>query len=195
MLYTIDKRRMILINDRLQEFDLDAAIPKLSEQRREKLSQYKNESDRCASAAGYLLLCECLQREYGIYEAPIMEYGEYGKPRIEGYDEIHFNISHCRCAAICVVSDTTIGVDIETVDRYTPRLAQYTMNDEELQQILQAENPAIEFTRLWTMKESLLKMSGRGITNNMKNVLANSTAHFETTLSADERYIYTVCRP
>lgn len=195
MLYTIDKRRMILINDRLQLFDLEAAMPKLSEQRREKLLQYKSESDRCASAAGYLLLCECLQKKYGICDAPIMKYGKYGKPQISGHEEIHFNISHCRRAVMCVVSDTPVGVDIETVDRYTPRLAQYTMNSHELQQIQKAESPAFEFARLWTMKEALLKMTGRGITNNIKNVLVNCTAHFETTLSADREYVYTICRP
>lgn len=186
---------MILINDQLQQFDLEAAMPKLSEQRREKLLQYKGESDRCASAAGYLLLRECLKQEYGISELPIMEYGKYGKPRISGHEEIHFNISHCRRAAICVVSDRPVGVDIETTDRYSTRLAEYTMNREELQQIQKAKSPAIEFTRLWTMKEALLKMTGQGITNNTKDVLVNCTVHFESTLSADGEYIYTVCRP
>ncbi len=185
---------MLLINDRLQEFDLEEAMPELSEQRREKISQYKKNEDRCASAAGYLLLRECLRREYGITAPPIMEYGEYGKPRILGHGSIHFNISHCKCAAICVVADTPVGVDIESVDRYTPRLAQYTMNSDELQQINSAQNQAIEFTRLWTMKEALLKLTGRGITNNMKDVLVGNTVTIVTTLSPDEQYVYSIAR-
>lgn len=185
---------MFIINDNLHDFDLEAAMSALSQQRIDKLSQYKSETERCASAAGYLLLRECLQKKYGICEAPIMEYGDYGKPRISGHENIHFNISHCRCAVICAVSDTPIGVDIESVDRYAPRLAQYTMNNEELQLIQSAQNPATEFTRLWTMKEALLKMTGRGITKNMKDVLVNNTAQIESTLSPDGRYIYSICR-
>ncbi len=186
---------MLLINDRLQELDLDEAMPRLTQQRREKLLKYKSRKERQASAAGFLLLCECLQQKYGIHEAPIMEYGQYGKPRILGHENIHFNISHCKCAAICAVSDTPIGVDIETTDRYTARLAQYTMNSDELQLIQSSKNPAIEFTRLWTKKEALLKMTGRGITKNVKDVLVDSPANIETTLSSDGCYVYSVARP
>ncbi len=186
---------MLLINDRLHDIDLEDSMPHLSEQRRLKLLQYRSDNERQASAAGYLLLCWCLQQKYGISEQPIMEYGQYGKPRIVGHENIHFNISHCRCAAICAVSDSPIGVDIETTDRYSTRLAEYTMNGDELQQIRQSENPAIEFTRLWTMKEAFLKMTGRGISKNIKNVLVGCTAHIETTLSSDGRYVYSVARP
>ncbi|MBR3855294.1 MAG: 4'-phosphopantetheinyl transferase superfamily protein [Bacteroidaceae bacterium] len=186
---------MLLINDRLHDIDLADAMPRLSEERRRKLLQLRNENERRASAAGYLLLCRCLQQKYGIDELPIMEYGQYGKPRIVGHENVHFNISHCRCAVICAVSDSPIGVDIETTDRYSPRLAEYTMNSDELQQIQESENPAVEFTRLWTMKEAFLKMTGRGITKNIKNVLTGCTAHIETTLSPDGRYVYSVARP
>lgn len=185
---------MLLINDQLQEFDLEAAMPMLTKQRIERLQQYKSHFDRCASAAGFILLCQCLKEKYGIHEAPIMEYGKYGKPGISGHKDIHFNISHCRCAAICIVSDSPVGIDIESVDRYTPRLAQYTMNNDELQQIQKSENSAIEFARLWTMKEALLKLTGRGITNNMKDVLVGCTAHIDTTLSQDKRYVYSIAR-
>ena len=139
---------MIYINDRLFDFDLDAALEQLSEQRREQALRYRHELGQRTCAAAYLLLCEGLQKEYGITEKPIFEYGEHGKPSIVGRPDIHFSLSHCREAAICVVSDHPVGVDVESIHRYSESLVRYTMNDEEIAEILAADRPDLAFTRL-----------------------------------------------
>ena len=166
--------------------------------------RYRYELGRRTCAAAYLLLCEGLQKEYGIVEKPIFEYGEHGKPSLVGRPDIHFSLSHCREAAICVVSDRPVGVDVESVHRYNETLARYTMNDEEMAEILAAESPDLAFTRLWTQKEALLKCTGEGIGNDLKNVLKNyqkspspsgegNGVRLSTTESPDARYIYSVC--
>ena len=139
----------------------------------------------------YLLLCEGLRQEYGITERPVFDYGEHGKPIIVGHPDIHFNVSHCREGVICVVSDRPVGVDIESIREYKESLVRYTMNDCEVQQIEQAEHPEVEFIRLWTMKEAVLKLSGKGIVDNMKGVL---TGHeqIETVYNEEKKYIYSV---
>ena len=71
---------------------------------------------------------------------------------------------------MCAVADFPIGVDVECVRSYNERLAQYTMNDREFASIKASSSPDIEFVRLWTMKEAVAKLSGRGI-NNIKNLL------------------------
>ncbi len=185
---------MIYLNDHLQDLDLPEALSRLSEQRREEALRYKHDFGQRACAAAYLLLCEGLRKEYGISELPLFVFGEHGKPFIVGHEEIHFNLSHCREAAICAISDRPIGVDIESVRPYQKSLAEYTMNDSELQQIQQSPDPAMAFTRFWTMKEALQKLSGEGITNHMKAVLARSDVRFETVESPDHRYVYSVCQ-
>lgn len=195
---------MIYINDRLFDFDLDTALAELSEQRREQALRYRHELGRRTCAAAYLLLCEGLEKECGIVEKPIFEYGEHGKPSLVGRPDIHFSLSHCREAAICVVSDRPVGVDVESVHRYNERLARYTMNDEEMAEILAAESPDLAFTRLWTQKEALLKCTGEGIGNDLKDVLKNykkspsplgegNGVRLSTTESPDGRYVYSVC--
>ena len=182
---------MIYLNDDIEHFEWEAALPLLSEQRREQCLKFKHEQGRKTCAAAYLLLCEGLRQEYGITEPPVFEYGEHGKPSIVGHPDIFFNMSHCKEAAICVLSDKPVGVDIESMRRYRESLARYTMNDEEMAQILQAERPDMEFTRLWTLKEAVLKRSGEGIRNDMKHVL-DGLKDAKTVINEKKCYIYSV---
>lgn len=193
---------MIYLNDHLFDFDLNAALLELSEQRRQLALRYRHELGRRTCAAAYLLLCEGLRKEHGITEKPVFEFGEHGKPSIIGRPDLHFSLSHCREAAICVLSDRPVGIDIESVGRYNERLVRYTMNDEEMAQILASNRPDIAFTRLWTQKEAVLKCTGEGIGNDLKNVLkkfreSSPTTHrpspITTVESPDERYVYSVC--
>jgi 4'-phosphopantetheinyl transferase len=187
--------QMIYLNDHIWDFNLNDALAQLSEQRREQALRFRHELGRRTSAAAYLLLCEGLQREYGISEKPVFEYGEHGKPGIVGHPDIHFNMSHCREAAICVLSDRPVGVDVESVREFKDSLVNYTMNDHEAEQIRLAIRPDVEFIRLWTMKEAVLKQSGRGIIDNMKGVLENLSSQPTTVVSRDERYVYSIFQP
>ena len=184
---------MIYINDNIDAFDVEAALPLLSEERRQQTLRFRYARGRQTCAAAYLLLCEGLQKEYGITGKPLFSYGPHGKPALRDYPHIHFNMSHCREAVVCAISDKPVGIDVESVGRYKESVARYTMNQQEMQQIQQAERPDVMFTRLWTMKEAVLKLSGEGLRDNLKDVLTDAAAlHISTVVSPDTRYIYSV---
>ena len=180
-----------LVREDIWEFDLQAALEEISEQRREQALKFKYEQGQRLCVLAYLLLKQALRERYGITENPVFEYNEHGKPSIVGHPEIFFNLSHCKEAAICVVSDQPVGVDVEGIREYKESLVNYTMNDEEIAQIKTAENPAAAFIRLWTMKEATTKLIGTGISNDMKTVL--DTTKYRYTTVDRQRYIYTVC--
>lgn len=182
---------MLYLNDDIAGFDFEAALPLLSEQRREQALKFKHEQGRKTCAAAYLLLCEGLRKEYGITEKPVFEYGEHGKPFMIGHPEIHFNISHCREAAVCVISNRPVGVDVESIREYKDSLVRYTMNEAEIALITQSPRPEETFTRLWTMKEAVLKLSGEGLRNDMKTVLTGRE-RIETVVNTERGYVYSV---
>ncbi|MBR1543110.1 MAG: 4'-phosphopantetheinyl transferase superfamily protein [Bacteroidaceae bacterium] len=181
---------MIYINDKIFDFDLNTALSALSEERRKQALQFKFELGQRTCAAAYLLLCEGLQKEYGITEKPVFEYGEHGKPFLAGHPDIHFNLSHCREAAICMIGERPVGIDVESVREYRENLVRFTMNEAEVAQIEQAERPDVEFIKLWTRKEAVLKLSGEGISRDVKSVLCNAPANLTTVVSPDLRYVY-----
>lgn len=188
---------MVYIDSHPQLLDLTEALAAVSAERRTYALRYRREEDQRLCLSAYLLLQRALREEYGLSEVPAFCIGEHGKPVLEGYPDIHFNLSHCREAVACVVSTHPVGIDIEMVDSYDEALLPTTMNEKEQQMILESPHPESTFIRFWTMKESLLKLTGEGITDNLPSVLSKLEAtgesqniSFQTTFH--NRYIYTV---
>ena len=181
----------VLVSEDIWEFDLEAALGEISAQRREQALRFKYEQGQRLCVLAYQLLKQGLGETYGITENPIFEYNEHGKPSIVGHPDIFFNLSHCKEAAVCVISDHPVGIDVESIREYKESLVRYTMNDAEIREIESAENPASAFIRFWTMKEATMKLVGTGINNDMKNVIDTTTYHYTTV--DRQQYIYTVC--
>ena len=184
---------MIYINDDIGSLQLEAALAEISGQRREQALKFRHEQGRRLCVAAYLLLKEGLRQEYGIDENPLLDYDPQGKPFLADHRDVFFNLSHCRKAAVCAIGCKPVGIDIEYVREYRPSLAQYTMNAQEMERISRSRRPDVEFIRLWTMKESLLKLSGEGIRHSMKDVLdkAAESVAFNTVVNLQRQYVYT----
>ena len=103
--------------------------------------------------------------------AASLEKGPYGKPYLTEYPEIHFNISHSGGWAVCALASMPCGVDIqERRSIRSRRMVERTMNAREQRQILEAEDGTGEFIKLWTYKESCIKLSGEGLHQDMKTL-------------------------
>ncbi|MCF0194999.1 MAG: 4'-phosphopantetheinyl transferase superfamily protein, partial [Bacteroidaceae bacterium] len=157
--------------------------------RREKVREIRHEATRRQSVAAYLLLCKALGME-----KPVFTYTETGKPLLRDHPEVHFSMSHCRGAVAVAVSDRPVGIDIEGIrERLDASLVRYTMNDDEVREIEEAEHRETAFMRLWTRKEALVKMTGEGISNSMRNTLIERH-NVEFSCHDRDGFICTVCR-
>ena len=180
------------INDNIYGFDLNEALATVSPQRREYALRYRNERDQRLCLAAYRLLQQALLLGYGIDELPVFIHDGSGKPMLQGHPHIHFSMSHCHEAVAVAVSDLPIGIDIETTAHYSADVARRVMNDDEMRQIEASARPEVTFTRLWTMKESLFKLTGDDNGGDIAHLLATATKYrFDT--SVHPRYICTIC--
>lgn len=93
-------------------------------------------------------------------------YGSNGKPYLKD-GRAFFNISHSGDYVVCSVSKSEIGCDVQTIGKYNPRIAErfFTVNEKLF--LENSENQSDDFTRLWTLKESVLKKTGEGITGGL----------------------------
>ena len=173
------KMNLILHSDMAMctEEDVSRLLPLVSQQRREQALRFRHLFGRWTSLKAYELLLRLLYPDTPLEQLPsaalpVFEYNEYGRPFIAGGP--CFSISHCREAVAVAVSDTPVGVDVESVRRFDEALVRRTMNEEEQQRIFAAEEPARAFIRLWTQKEAVLKLRGTGIVDNLADVLTAS---------------------
>ena len=75
------------------------------------------------------------------------------------------------------MADSPVCIDVEETCRFSDSIARYTLDDEEYESVVKADNPSQAFIRLWTMKEALLKYTGEGLRRDIKTVLRLSPAN------------------
>lgn len=151
-------------------FDIEATLNELSEQRRMQALNFKHELGRRQCIASYLLLKKALKDNYGIDENPLFDYEANGKPTLRNHPDIHFNISHCRTAVAVIVGNAPVGIDIETIRPYKDALARHVLSESEYAAVSASPHPDVEFIKLWTCKEALLKFTGEGIRRELKTL-------------------------
>jgi len=78
---------------------------------------------------------------------------------------LFFNISHSGKVAVCVFSKKNVGVDIEEQTEFSETLTKRIYCREEIDLIEKQDVSADRlYTKLWTIKESLMKYLGTGLT-------------------------------
>ena len=176
------------------EQEIARLLPIVSPQRREQALRYTHTFGQFCCLKSYEMLTVLLaSTPYTLHPTPSFLYNEYGAPYLENGP--YFSISHCKQGIAVAVSETPIGIDIETIRPLNEGLVRKTMNDVEQTHILSSLNPEIEFIRLWTRKEAYVKMQGTGIIADMHDILCNATnVHWEEILDVEKRFICTICQ-
>ena len=144
----------------MDEAVLENALPYLGAERREKTLRLQTAERRAQSAAAGLLL----RHLFGDTEHT---YGTNGKPYLLGREDLFFSLSHSGKYVVCAVAECEIGVDIEPVSPIRPAVVRRCFNEAEQAWI---GEDAARFTRLWTMKEAYMKLTGTGLSVPAKSI-------------------------
>ncbi|MCD8019503.1 MAG: 4'-phosphopantetheinyl transferase superfamily protein [Clostridiales bacterium] len=104
-------------------------------------------------------------------------YGKYGKPY---HEALQFNLSHSGDIVICVTGQTEIGCDIQKICPCRDRMVRRFFSPAEQEYIFSGEGDEKDerFIRLWTRKESYLKKTGAGLTQDLRHLSFLSGAGF-----------------
>lgn len=145
----------------------------------------------------YAVSCE--YPDFSFCEVDIKK-GYRGKPYIEA-SPFCFNISHTDGLVVCALSQSEIGVDAESIREATDRVMKRCYSDSEIAYVDSAEDKDTEFTRLWTLKESYVKLTGEGIATDLKSIcfdLENAESFSDklsfSQLMIGNTHIVSICR-
>ncbi len=146
-------------------------LRKMPESIRNKINRYVRWQDRQAGLFGKLLLLKGLT-EYGGYPPGCLNslsYNDFGRPFIDS--DIDFNISHSGDYVVCAVgtrrrrvpTDERVGIDIEKIRPIVLSDFKNYMTSQEWESIEASDRQYDRFYEHWTMKESVIKAEGRGL--------------------------------
>ncbi|MCD7900425.1 MAG: 4'-phosphopantetheinyl transferase superfamily protein [Bacteroides sp.] len=133
----------------------------LSNQEIRKILDKRQEKDQCLSLLGKMLLLHIL-KEYEDWDKnvlPELLFNKYGKPYIERMKG-NFNISHSGNIVACGYSTTEVGIDIEEINPFDLDEFERVFNQKECN--LLELGSTTDFYRIWTQKEALMKVTGKG---------------------------------
>ena len=112
--------------------------------------------------AGRILLAELYRAHRGV-EMPDVVLEDRGKPRFPD-DPLQFSITHTRDHVFVAISDRSIGIDAEQLDRRIDlRLADKILSPTEKQQYDAAPDKRLALLTFWVLKEAEGKRTGEGI--------------------------------
>lgn len=103
--------------------------------------------------------------------------GQFGKPVLCNYSNYHFSLSHSKNFIVFISSKSPIGIDTEQLRTYNDKLAKRFFHNDEYIYLESLSNDIknTEFTKIWTMKEAYVKLTGTGLTTPL-----NSFSIFDT---------------
>lgn len=139
-----------------------ASLALIPDDEKDAILKKTNTESRTDTLVGRVLLRRILQERFGILPSDtVIDIRENGKPYLRDHPEICFSISHTKNCVVCAVGKIPLGIDAETVcPKDYSRVAARMFTDNEK---VTADKGAVEFFRIWTMKESFAKMVGEGI--------------------------------
>ena len=147
----------------------------------ERMGRYVQQADRVRFAVARSVLRGILGARLDCDPAQLaFEVGPFGRPSLVAHPGVSFNVSHSGERVLVAVSALrTVGVDIEAID---PALDWRALLDlvcapEEARWI----GSTGEFYRCWTVKEALLKATGKGIGAGLKSIDVTSDVIIDST--------------
>lgn len=179
---------------------MESAYFLMSDERKEKCNAYLNIDDKkrciCADMLLRSVLCDKLK-----LSSEKLEFGVNGNGKpylING--ELKFNISHSGdYVAVAVNENKEVGIDIEKIREISAHTAKHIFSDSDKLFVFQSENiprskitdpqTLVRFFKVWTYKEAYSKMTGEGITDNLKNISYDEN---RCTAEVFDNYVLTV---
>ena len=150
-------------------------------ERRAKVERFVFQKDKCLCLGAGLLLSFAL-RKAGVRDFAL-GYGAHNKPHLLNCSNVHFNLSHSGAWAVCAVSSDPVGIDVEERRAYDDGVARLCFTANELAWMERQDDVPRAFARLWTRKESYVKLLGTGLSKSPNSFEAMPGTQLERSVS------------
>ena len=159
--------------------NISGLVGLLSAEEQQKYNRLRIPQDRRSFLCARLILRNEFKNHYNIsFDEPI-NFNNFGKPVLLKRPDINFNITHCNDYVAVGFSELPIGVDLENVVNYDKKqileLSRIVYHSSEVNLLNQSSLAKAQylFTKLWSIKESIIKAMGKGFYIDTKTFVIN----------------------
>ena len=145
----------------------DEYLAMLPAKAKQRVLQYVRAEDLQRSLFGELLVRRMVSEKLNIPFGEIeIGFSSKGKPMLKGKNDLHFNLSHSGHWVVCAIANKPVGIDVEVIQPGKLKIAKRFFTDTEIKNLRSKEEQEQlhYFFDLWTLKESYLKVLGKGLT-------------------------------
>lgn len=148
----------------------------MSDERKDRVRRIKKADQKKCTLAGEWLVRKMLSDATGdTPESFVIFADDKGKLHSNNSSGLFFNISHSKNVITAVISDKTVGIDIEKIRPVSLKLAKRVCTPNELNYVFGTDDADFDaeyppkvterFFEIWTIKEAYFKCIGTGITD------------------------------
>ncbi|MCD4679027.1 MAG: 4'-phosphopantetheinyl transferase superfamily protein, partial [Bacteroidales bacterium] len=166
-----------LLSEKKFEFR-ERILSLLDENRRKRILKFVFPNDAQRSLLGDLMVRAFISKELNLKNSRItFNLSDKGKPYLTGYPNLFFNVSHAGEWVVVAFSENNIGIDVERIKKINYNVAELFFSKEENLNLnnLSGKEKLEYFFDLWTMKESYLKYTGKGLSEPLNSFTVEKT--------------------
>lgn len=154
-------------------------LRRVSPEKVERIFGFRRADDGLRTLYGDLLLRRVIMMETGIPNEEIaFGYTQYGKPYLKGRTDFHFNLSHSGDWAVAAADSAPVGVDVERIAEVDYDVSEHFFTGEERRNLMNSADKAAYFFTLWSLKESYVKLIGKGVSHSLNSITVKPKENF-----------------
>ncbi len=163
-------------------------------EKKNRLMRFYREEDRLRGLYGELLLRYAIIQRIACSNSQIQfRTNDYGKPELIGDNPVQFNLSHSGIWVVTAIDENPVGIDVEEIQPIDLDISENYFSPEEHRDLLAKEDKFDYFFTLWALKESYIKILGKGLSHPLNAFSISFLSPQEIILQVEGRRIKDIC--
>jgi 4'-phosphopantetheinyl transferase len=139
-------------------------LPFVAKERQDRVRRFYRWEDSLRALFAELMIRNIILKKTDLSNDEIsFSTNEYGKPFLNSADNLYFNLSHSGAWIVCAVDKKPVGIDVEEVAPIDLDISKNYFSKDEHSDLLSKTDKTGYFFTLWTLKESYIKIVGKGL--------------------------------
>lgn len=152
--------------EKIDPFLLEQLLNRVAPDKKARLKRFYHMEDTLRGLFADLLMRDVIMRKTGLSNEEIsFTANYYGKPFLEGREDVQFNLSHSGVWVVGAIDNQPVGIDVEQVQSIDLAISRNYYSPDEHRDLMSKDDKFDYFFTLWALKESYIKILGKGLSH------------------------------